>query len=151
MNCLIYIPKCLAASVGNLNDCGSNDRVAELIALCEHFDDNILADILILDMHDSRVDVRVERVALGAERLNVERFENIAELPVYLLDSLAVAVGIRLSVHRRALKIIYDREKLLDDIRFRADFYVVLLAQRTLAEVIVFRREAQEVVGTLLE
>lgn len=113
MNCLIYIPKCLAASVGNLNDCGSNDRVAELIALCEHFDDNILADILILDMHDSRVDIRVERVALGAERLNVERFENIAELPVYLLDSLAVAVGIRLSVHRRALKIIYDREKLL--------------------------------------
>ena len=74
MNCLIYIPKCLAASVGNLNDCGSNDRVAELIALCEHFDDNILADILILDMHDSRVDIRVERVALGAERLNVERF-----------------------------------------------------------------------------
>ena len=50
MNCLIYIPKCLAASVGNLNDCGSNDRVAELIALCEHFDDNILADILVLDM-----------------------------------------------------------------------------------------------------
>ena len=118
MNCLIYIPKCLAASVGNLNDCGSNDRVAELIALCEHFDDNILADILILDMHDSRVDIRVERVALGAERLNVERFENIAELPVYLLDSLAVAVGIGLGVHRRALKIIYDREKLLDDIRF---------------------------------
>ena len=29
--------------IGNLNDCGSNDRVAELIALCEHFDDNILA------------------------------------------------------------------------------------------------------------
>lgn len=151
MNSLIYIPKCPAASVGNLNDCGSYDRVAELIALCENLDDNILADILVLGVHNSRVDIRVERIALCAERLDVERFENIAELPVYLLDSLAVAFGIGLGVQSGAFKIIYDREKLLDDVRFRANLYVVLLAQRTLAEVIIFRSEAQEVVGTLLD
>ena len=97
------------------------------------------------------MDIRVERIALCAERLDVERFENIAELPVYLLDSLAVAFGIGLGVQSGAFKIIYDREKLLDDVRFRANLYVVLLAQRTLAEVIIFRSEAQEVVGTLLD
>lgn len=102
-------------------------------------------------MHNSRVDIRVKRIALCAERLDIECFQDIDELPVYLLDSLTVAFGIGLGVQSGAFKIIYDREKLLDDVRFRANLYVVLLAQRTLAEVIIFRSEAQEVVGTLLD
>ena len=96
----------------------SDDRILVKVSLLEFLHNDILTVILIIHMHHRIVIIRIKFLSHRLDRRYAKAFKDSKELLVDLFHSLCEGVfHILLRDQRKAsLKIIYDRQDLLDDI-----------------------------------
>ena len=131
--------------IGYLHHRVPDDPLAQAVSLLEHLDDRTCPGRLILNMHHSVVHLRIECIAWSTERLDAHLGKNVVEILQNHFNALFILlVGARR--RERPLDRVHDRQKLRDrgGGGLRVDRF--LLPDAPLAEVVVFRHRAKQLV-----
>ena len=127
----------------------SDDLIALPVSLLEHIDDLILAVLVVLDVHDGVVQLRVKLVARRAEFLDTELREHILCALEDQSEPLRELLG--LIVLSGSLEVVDHRKHFLQRVRVGVgvDAFALLLA--ALSEVVVLGADPHVLVCRLIQ
>src|SRR3954468_20706622 len=105
----------------------------------------VLRNILARNRLDRLVQIGIERLTLGLNRLHTQLRQRIVELTIDQVHAFAKLLAFRLGL-QRTIQAIQDRQQSLDGVRKRVVAKILLLLGLSLAEVIELRLQTRQAI-----
>ena len=119
------------------------------VSLLELFHNHVLSGVFILHMHHCIVEIRIELFSNGFDRFHAQPLQSGEKLFVDHLHTVRESVSFR-RLGQSALKIVYHRQDLFNNLSCAYDVHAGLFLFCTLAVIIKFRHTALQSVGQIL-